>query len=61
MQMIGANEIKAMLGELGISVGDDDARRIASAFAAILADLHKLDDLEKEEGEPTPGFAVAEV
>lgn len=59
--MTGANEIRAMLAEMGISVGDDEARRIGSALAAILADLRKLDALEKEEGEPTPRFAVEEV
>ena len=58
MQMTGANEIKAMLGEAGVSIGDDDARRIAAALAAILSDLRKLDELAGEEGEPTPRFVV---
>jgi len=58
MWMTGSNEVKAMLAEMGVSVGDDEARRIAAALAAILADLRKLDQVENEEGEPTPRFTA---
>jgi hypothetical protein len=61
MQTISANEVKTMLSEMGVSVGDDDAKRMASGLAAILADLRKLDELEAEEGELTPRFAVEDV
>ena len=59
--MISANDVKTMLIEVGVSVGDDEAKRMASGLAAILTDLHKLDELEAEEGEPTPRFTVEEV
>ncbi|HTY55935.1 MAG TPA: hypothetical protein VMB26_12065 [Candidatus Binataceae bacterium] len=61
MQTISANEVKKMLAELGVSVGDEDANRLASGLGAILADLHKLDEVEGEEGELTPRFAVEDI
>jgi hypothetical protein len=61
MQTISANEVKKMLAELGVSVTHEDANRLASGLSVILADLHKLDEVESEEGEPTPRFAVEEI
>ena len=58
--MPAAHEIKSMLAEMGIAITDGEAERTASALAAILSDLRKLDQIENEEGEPTPRFTVEE-
>ena len=59
--MISANEVKTMLLEVGVSVGDEESRRMAAGLTAILTDLRKLDELEAEESDPTPRFTVEEV
>lgn len=56
--MIDTTTIQTMLRALGIAIRDDEAEGLSLSLVGILADLRKLDELEKEEAEPTPGFTV---
>ncbi len=59
--MIDTSTIQAILRSVGIAISDEEAKRLGPLLAGILADLRKLDELEREGVDPTPRFTVEEI
>ncbi len=58
--MIDTSTIQTVLHSVGIAISDEEAERLGPLLAGILADLGKLDELEREGVDPTPRFTVEE-